>query len=184
MRWAVCSRTEARRWNEQRAPGAEPELPGIPQCPSSRPVSLRARSPGAGSRARGPSGAAGPPGGGAGAGIVARSSDGAGRGRIRAAGAGEGGLFRAVDPSARGRSGTLSLPSSVGSTAVTERAVGERKTLSEMTAEEWEALCDGCGRCWVHKQQDVDTGELVFTKMACRALDHDTGRWAVYEELH
>src|SRR5690625_1246135 len=136
MRWAVCSRTEARRWNEQRAPGAEPELPGIPQCPSSRPVSLRARSSGAGSRARGPAGAAGPPGGGAGAGIVARSSDGAGRGRVRAAGAGESGLFRAVAPSARRGSGTLSRPRSVERKTVTEQPFWERKTLSEMTAEE------------------------------------------------
>lgn len=65
---------------------------------------------------------------------------------------------------------------------MTEQPFWERKTLSEMTAEEWEALCDGCGRCCVHKLQDVDTGVLVFTNVACRALDHDTGRCTVYEE--
>jgi len=47
----------------------------------------------------------------------------------------------------------------------------ETKTLSEMTADEWESLCDGCGRCCLNKLEDIETGELHFTNVACRLLD-------------
>lgn len=56
------------------------------------------------------------------------------------------------------------------------------KTLSEMTPEEWESICDGCGRCCLHKLEDEDTGELHYTNVVCRILDLDTCRCKGYQE--
>ena len=50
------------------------------------------------------------------------------------------------------------------------------KTLSEMTSEEWESLCDGCGRCCLVKLEDEDTGKIHFTSLACKLLDRKTCR--------
>lgn len=60
----------------------------------------------------------------------------------------------------------------------------ERKTLAQMTAHEWESLCDGCGRCCVIKYQDEDTGEIHPTAVACRLLDSNTCRCRRYQERH
>lgn len=55
-----------------------------------------------------------------------------------------------------------------------------RKRLEEMTAAEWESLCDGCGRCCLHKLREEETDALVFTNVACRLLDLDSCRCGDY----
>jgi hypothetical protein len=56
--------------------------------------------------------------------------------------------------------------------------------LKQLTPEEWEALCDGCGKCCLNKLEYEDTGEVEFTRVACRLLDGETCRCAHYETRH
>ncbi|WP_111656315.1 YcgN family cysteine cluster protein [Isoalcanivorax indicus] len=58
----------------------------------------------------------------------------------------------------------------------------ERFPLEALTADEWEALCDGCGRCCLVRLEDEDTGEVHATRLACRLLDTDTCRCTDYAQ--
>jgi uncharacterized cysteine cluster protein YcgN (CxxCxxCC family) len=57
----------------------------------------------------------------------------------------------------------------------------ERVTLKDMTPREWEALCDGCGKCCLNKLEDPDTGEVALTRLACRLFDDGSCRCGNYE---
>jgi uncharacterized cysteine cluster protein YcgN (CxxCxxCC family) len=61
-----------------------------------------------------------------------------------------------------------------------ERKPFWERPLSTLDRGEWEALCDGCGRCCVHKLEDDDTGELYATNVACQLLDRRNGRCTDY----
>jgi hypothetical protein len=56
----------------------------------------------------------------------------------------------------------------------------ERFALCELRPAEWEALCDGCGKCCLHKLEDEETGRLYRTNVACRLLDRTSCRCADY----
>lgn len=59
----------------------------------------------------------------------------------------------------------------------------ERKTLDEMNRPEWEALCDGCGKCCLNKMEDED-GTIALTRLACRLLDDKTCMCSQYPIRH
>ena len=52
--------------------------------------------------------------------------------------------------------------------------------LEALNRDEWEALCDGCGRCCLHKLEDDETGAIAETNVACKLLDGDTAQCTNY----
>ena len=56
--------------------------------------------------------------------------------------------------------------------------------LEELNGAEWEALCDGCGKCCLLKLEDIDTGDVRYTNVACRLFDHFGCRCNNYAKRH
>ncbi len=49
----------------------------------------------------------------------------------------------------------------------------QHKPLEQLNKSEWESLCDGCGRCCLHKLETPDN-VIHFTNVVCRYLDEQT----------
>ncbi len=58
------------------------------------------------------------------------------------------------------------------------------RPLESLSRGEWEALCDGCGQCCLHKMEDEDTGEVFHTNVACKLLDLETAQCKDYRHRH
>ena len=60
----------------------------------------------------------------------------------------------------------------------------ETKKLDQMNKAEWEAVCDGCGKCCLNKLEDEDTGDVALTRVACRLLDNESCLCSQYPIRH
>lgn len=76
----------------------------------------------------------------------------------------------------------LSFPNKTPHLAPMRDSFWTRIPLADMTDEEWEALCDGCGKCCLNKLEDEDSAEVAFTRIACRLFDDATCQCANYAE--
>lgn len=58
----------------------------------------------------------------------------------------------------------------------------ETKTLEQMSSEEWESLCDNCGKCCLVKLEDEETEEIYFTNVVCDLIKLESCRCSRYLE--
>lgn len=65
---------------------------------------------------------------------------------------------------------------------MSDKPFWEAKRLDQMTAEEWESLCDGCAKCCLEKLEDVDTGHIHYTEVGCPLLDCESCRCSNYAQ--
>ena len=57
----------------------------------------------------------------------------------------------------------------------------ETKNLIDMNENEWESLCDKCGKCCVIKLEDFDTQEVHYTNVSCKLLCEKSASCKDYE---
>ncbi len=71
-------------------------------------------------------------------------------------------------------------------TAVIRSNFWQKYPLQELNLAEWEALCDGCGVCCLVKflEDDEDAEEVIYTDVACKLLDCETGACSRYPNRH
>jgi uncharacterized cysteine cluster protein YcgN (CxxCxxCC family) len=64
------------------------------------------------------------------------------------------------------------------------RPFWEALPLEALDQGQWEALCDGCGKCCIHKLEDEESGDLYPTNVACKMLNRRQGQCRDYEHRH
>jgi uncharacterized protein len=78
--------------------------------------------------------------------------------------------------------GRLAPPKNISGKSAEDAPFWKLKTLAEMSVEEWESLCDGCGQCCLIKLEDEDTGQIAITRLACKLLDLGSCQCSNYGE--
>jgi len=59
-------------------------------------------------------------------------------------------------------------------------AFWKTKNMAELSRNEWESLCDGCGKCCCIRLEDEDTGAIYITDVACKLFDSGACRCSNY----
>jgi uncharacterized protein len=52
--------------------------------------------------------------------------------------------------------------------------------LHRLDAGQWEALCDGCGKCCLHKLEEEESGRIYPTNVVCRLINSVTAQCSDY----
>lgn len=56
------------------------------------------------------------------------------------------------------------------------------KKLKDYTKEEWENICNNCGKCCLLKLQDAETDEIYYTNVVCKYFDTEKCLCMVYDK--
>lgn len=52
--------------------------------------------------------------------------------------------------------------------------------MAEMSRQEWESLCDGCGKCCCIRLEDEETAAIYITDVVCKLFDAGTCQCSDY----
>ena len=58
----------------------------------------------------------------------------------------------------------------------------DKDKIKNLTEEQWEAICDNCGKCCMITLEDEETGEMYHTNVLCQYYDVERRRCKVYEK--
>jgi hypothetical protein len=57
-----------------------------------------------------------------------------------------------------------------------------KRAWDNLSEEEWENICDRCGKCCLVSLQDIDSGEIYHTNILCQYYDIENKLCSVYDK--